>query len=232
MSHWRRRRPSWQGARERAPRPSAGGAGGPRCRPGLTSIWPGRCTATAGMWTAGRSARICTRLPGGRFFRGRREGRSARSPIWSWHGPRRGRPWQMRLRPRTCKRPRPWSPVPSRCPLSKASPTALPAARAAGMSGSPSMALWFRIRPGYVRTSGRVSPSARSRRRGTSPCSKRLARRAAHTRASPGAACRVSSPPSRRARWTIPSRPTWLLPPAAGCYQRPSRQDARAFTIR
>ena len=232
MSHWRLRRPSWQGPRERAPRPSAGRARGPRCRPCLMCGWPGRCTAMAGMWTAGRLARICTRRAGGRFFRGRREARSARSLILSSHGLRPGRRWRMMPQPRTCKQPRPWSPVPSRCPSSTASRTTQPAASVAGMPGSVSMALSFRTRPAHVRMSGRVSPCARSRRRGTSPCSRQMVRRAARTRASPGIACRASLPPSSRARWTIPSRPTWLLPPAAGCCQRPGRQDARAFTTR
>ena len=146
MSHWRRRRPSWQARHERVPRPSAGLAGGPRYRPGLTSGWPGRCTATAGMWTAGHSARICTRLPGGRFFRERREGQSARNPIWSSPGPQHGRPWQKMPQPQTCTQPRQWSPVPSLCLPSAASRTTLPAARVAGLSGSPR---WHR-RSGYA----------------------------------------------------------------------------------
>ena len=127
----------------------------------------------------------------------------------------------MMPQPRTCKQPRPWSPVPSRCPLSMASRTTPSAASWREMSGSLSAALLFRTRPACVRMSGRVSLFARSRRRGTSPCSRQVVRRAVRTRASPGTACRASLLPSRRARWTMPSWPTWLLAPAAGCCQRP-----------
>jgi hypothetical protein len=100
----------------------------PACRLLLPSFRPGRCTAMAGMWTVVRSALICTRLRGGRFFHERREGRSPRTRISSSPGRPRDRLWQMMRPPRTYGQPRPWSPAPSRCPPSMTGRAALPAA--------------------------------------------------------------------------------------------------------
>ena len=154
----------------------------------------------AGTWTAGRSAQICTRLDGRRFFSERREGQSRRSRIWNSRGWRRGRLWPMMPRPRICGQPMPWSLALSRCRPSTASRADLSTGVLVTASGSALVTVpsWKRRRFACVRVSGLVSRSARSRRHGTSPCSKQAAQRGKRTCASPGTACPASLIGSKR----------------------------------
>ncbi len=231
-SHGRQWRHSWPGPQEPAPQRSADAAQRRPSRRPLRCGSRGRSTAMAGMWTARRSAQICMRLAGRRFFGERREGQSQHSRIWNSRGRRRGRLWPMMPRPRTCRQPMPWSLALSRCRPSTASRAALSTGGLVTASGSVPVTVlsWKCRRSACVRAPGLVSRSARSRRRGTSPCSKRAAQRGKRTCASPGIACPASLIGSRRADWTTPSRGIWLILAAAGFCQRTNRPGACAYT--